>query len=228
MALADYETSIRFLHVLSGIVWIGMLYFFNFVNLPLLKLQLKKPFDVNMADKAPLHVVAKTLFFFRWGAAFTLLFGLLLLGAVAESVGMRAYFLERGLNGYVILMGVLFALVMAFNVWFVIWPRQQKILANNKAIAATTDEAEKKRLGDANAPLVKEATLASRTNTWLSVPMLWGMVFGNHGPGGDFGQPWYFPFAVLAAVLLLMVAYSQAPKAKAAAAAAPPATPPAK
>ena len=224
--LTDNDTAWRFLHILSGITWIGMLYFFNFVNLPLLKLQLKKPYEPNMAEKASPHIVIKALAFFRWGAVSTLVFGLLLLGVRAQmGGGLSAYFFDTGLNGYAILMGVLFALVMFFNVWAVIWPRQQKILANNKAIAATTDEAEKKRLADVNAPLVKEATLASRTNTWLSIPMLWGMVFGGHGPGGDFGQAWYFPLAILAAVLILMYAYSQTPKPKKAAEPAP-ATPP--
>jgi uncharacterized membrane protein len=214
--LGTHETTIRFLHILAGITWIGMLYFFNLVNLPLLKVQLKKPFEANMAEKASAHIVIKTLFFFRWGAFFTLLFGLLLLGSVAETMGLSDYFLGRGLNGYAILVGGLFALVMFFNVWFVIWPRQQKILANNKAAGATTDEAEKKRLADLNAPMLKEAVLASRVNTWLSIPMLWGMVFSAHGPGGDFGPDWYFPLAVLAALLVLMAAYSQTPKPKAA------------
>jgi uncharacterized membrane protein len=214
--LVDHETSVRFLHILSGIVWIGMLYFFNLVNLPLLKLQLKKPYEANMAEKASAHISIKTLFFFRWGAFFTLLFGLLLVGSKAETVGLAAYFLESGMNGYAILLGVLLALVMFFNVWFVIWPRQQKILSNNKAAAAATDEAEKKRLGDLNAPMLKEAVLASRVNTWLSIPMLWGMVFSAHGPGGDFGPDWYFPVAVLAALLVLMAAYSQTPKPQAA------------
>ncbi|MEA3137607.1 MAG: hypothetical protein QOJ26_810 [Thermoplasmata archaeon] len=212
--LVDQETSIRYLHILSGITWIGMLYFFNFVNLPLLKIQLKKPYEANMAEKASAHIAIKTLFFFRWGAFFTLLFGLLLIGAESQAVGLRFYFLEQGMKGYSILLGVILALVMFFNVWFIIWPRQQKILANNKAIAASTDDAEKKRLGDLNAPMVKEATMASRANTWLSIPMLWGMVFGAHGPGGDFGQPWYFPLAVLGALLIVMAAYSQTPKPK--------------
>jgi uncharacterized membrane protein len=214
--LTDNETVWRYLHILSGITWIGMLYFFNFVNAPLLKFQLKKPYEANMAEKATGPVVVKTLFFFRWGAMFTLLFGLLLLGVEAQEVGLANYLLHSGMQGYAILMGVLFALVMWFNVWFIIWPRQQKILANNKAIAATTDDAEKKRLGDLNAPLVKEATLASRTNTWLSVPMLWGMVFGAHGyPGGTTAREWLFPIAVLVALLLVLVLYSQPPKKKA-------------
>ena len=79
---------------------------------------------------------------------------------------------------------------------------------------ATTDEAEKKRLGDLNAPMVKEAVMASRMNTWLSVPMLWGMIFGAHGDSFTTAQQWYFPVTVLAVVLLLMVMYSQTPKAK--------------
>src|SRR5687767_15750021 len=107
--LGTHETTIRFLHILAGITWIGMLYFFNLVNLPLLKIQLKKPYDANMAEKASAHIVIKTLFFFRWGAVFTLLFGLLLLGSVAEPIGLRDYFLGRGLNGYSILVGALFA-----------------------------------------------------------------------------------------------------------------------
>jgi uncharacterized membrane protein len=64
--------------------------------------------------------------------------------------------------------------------------------------------------------MVKEATLASRANTWLSVPMLWGMVFGGHGYyEGTELLDWKFPIAILAAVLLLMYAYSQTPKPKA-------------
>ncbi len=213
-ALLDNETIIRWLHILSGITWIGMLYFFNLVNLPLLKLQLKKPYDVNMAEKATAPIIAKTLFWFRWGAAATVLFGLLLVESARQRTGsLGGYFLDNGLQGYAILMGVLFGLVMAFNVWFIIWPRQQKVLGNNKAIAATQDEAEKKRLADSNAPLVKEATLASRTNTWLSVPMLWGMVFGAHAPGQTFDDM-MVPLTFLVAVLLLMVVYSRAPAAK--------------
>src|ERR1041385_936945 len=180
----DNETVLRFLHVLSGITWIGMLYFFNFVNLPLLKLQLNKPYEVNMAEKATAPIIAKTLFFFRWGAAFTVLFGLALLYGhrIEYSDAMKSTDVAVRFPVYAILTGVLFGLIMAFNVWFVILPRQQKILVNNKAIAASADEAEKKRLGDANAPMVKEAVLASRIHTSLTVPLLWGMIFGAHAP----------------------------------------------
>ena len=221
MALADHDTLLRWLHILSGITWIGMLYFFNLVNLPLLKFQLKKPYEANMAEKATGPIIVKTLFWFRWGAFFTVLFGLLLIGSAAERYGdaglsLGDYFLNNGIQGYAILMGILFGLVMAFNVWFVIWPRQQKILANNKTIAGSTDEAQKKALADANAPLVKEATLASRTNTWLSIPMLWGMVTGAHGGtmGGSELADFMVPLSILALVMLAAVLYSRAPPAK--------------
>jgi len=216
--LADNNTVWRYLHILSGITWIGLLYFFNFVNAPLFKFQIKKPYEANMAEKATGPIVLKTLFFFRWGAASTLLFGLILLGAEAQANGgLTAYLFHNGMQGYAITMGVLFALVMFFNVWAIIWPRQQKILANNKAAAASTDEAEKKRLADANAPLAKEATLASRTNTWLSIPMLWGMVFGAHGYyRGTTLRDWTFPIAVLIVVLLAMWMYTMEPKKKSA------------
>ena len=223
MAFSDHDSILRWLHILSGITWIGMLYFFNLVNLPLLKFQLKKPYEFNMAEKATAHIAGKTLFWFRWGAAFTVLFGALLLESERQAFAVSDrtlgdYFLDQGFQGYAILVGILFGLVMAFNVWFIIWPRQTKILANNKAIAASTDDGEKKRLADVNAPLVKEATLASRTNTWLSVPMLWGMVIGAHGgTNGRYADVADFmvPLAALVLVLLLMVAYSRAPTKKA-------------
>jgi uncharacterized membrane protein len=207
--VTDNETVLRFLHVLSGIVWIGMLYFFNLVNLPLLKFQMKKPYEANMAEKATAHITIKTLFWFRWGAASTVLFGLLLLYGHTDEykAGMTAGG-ALAYHVYAIYFGALLALVMAFNVWFIIWPRQQKILANNKAIAAATDEAEKKRLGETNAPLVKTAVMASRMNTWLSVPMLWGMIFGAHGDTFTTAQEWYVPVVVLVVVLGLMALYS--------------------
>jgi uncharacterized membrane protein len=214
--VTDNETVLRFLHVLSGIVWIGMLYFFNLVNLPLLKFQMKKPYEANMAEKATAHITIKTLFWFRWGAASTVLFGLLLLyGHMDEYKTAMAAGGVLAYHVYAIYLGVLLGLVMAFNVWFVIWPRQQKILANNKAVAAATDEAEKKRLGELNAPMVKTAVMASRVNTWLSIPMLWGMVFGAHGDSFTTAQQWYFPLAVLAVVLAIVAMYGQPKKAKA-------------
>ena len=216
MAITDvaYESLFRYLHILSGITWIGLLYFFNLVNLPLLKFPLKKPFDVDMGEKATANITLKTLFWFRWGAMFTFLFGLLLIYVKAQQ-GIDAgewgnhggYFLENGPAGHLILLGVILGIIMWFNVWFIIWPNQQVILSNNKKIAGGVGDDEKARLTAENAPRVKNAVLASRFNTWASVPMLFGMVFGAHG-GFARTAGWEamrMPLLALAIVLLLMM-----------------------
>ncbi len=212
MALADYDTLFRYFHVLAGITWIGLLYFFNLVNLPLLKFDLKKPFTVDMAEKASMHITLKTLFWFRWGAAFTFVFGLLLIGSgmetwAATTENSMDYFFGRGFAGLMIAMGALFGTIMAYNVWFVIWPAQQVIMKNNKAIAdgaGNKDELQKQ-----NAPLVKKAVFASRTNTWLSVPMLFGMIFGAHGDTTGLAEGSNLIYLAILVVLLgVMYMYS--------------------
>jgi len=204
-----YDALFRYFHILSGITWIGLLYFFNLVNLPLLKFDLKKPFTVDMAEKASAAITAKTLFWFRWGAMSTLVFGLALIEMKRRQYtdGLAGYFFDSGLPGYFILMGVVFGIIMWFNVWFIIWPAQQVILRNNKKIAGGVSDEEKQRLQAENAPRVKNAVTASRTNTWLSVPMLFGMVFGAHGReiSTKDWEPFYGPILVLLVVLLIMV-----------------------
>lgn len=221
MALSDLatETVLRYFHILSGIVWIGLLYFFNLVNAPLLKVKLTKPFDVDMAERTTANITARALFWFRWGAISTLVFGLLLLESVRQRMGFsyKGYFLENGLQGYSILLGILLALVMFFNVWFVIWPNQQVILGNNKRIAAGVADEEKARLQAENAPRMKNALMASRVNTWFSVPMLFGMVFGAHGGFTSTGvadwRGWILPVASVVLVLVLMALFAnQKPK----------------
>lgn len=205
--LTDNETLFRYFHILSGITWIGLLYFFNLVNLPLLKFDLKKPYSVDMGEKATANITLKTLFWFRYGALFTVIFGLLLMEVKRAQFGsMGDYFFNNGAPGYFILVGIVLALVMAVNVWFIIWPQQQVILANNKAIAEGA--ANKDELAADNGPRVKKAVMASRFNTWASIPMLFGMVFGAHGGGADIGT-FSGPLIVLAVVLALMVLYSK-------------------
>ncbi|MHB8633605.1 MAG: hypothetical protein ACYDBQ_06530 [Thermoplasmatota archaeon] len=212
--LGDNAVAIRFLHVLSGIVWIGMLYFFNFVNAPLIKFQLKKPYEANMAEKASGPVIVKTLFWFRWGAAFTVLFGLLLLQAEAEvkNQSVMDYLFARSYAGDALTLGIVLALIMAFNVWAIIWPRQKKILGNNKKIAGGVTDEEKAKLEAENKPLVKTATMASRVNTWFSIAMLWGMIFGAHGEGLTTMRSMQFPVALLLVLYLLMWGYSSQSK----------------
>lgn len=185
MALQEYDTIFRYLHILAGITWIGLLYFFNLVNAPLLKFKMTKPYSPDMAEKATAPITIKTLWWFRWGAMFTFIFGLLLIGSRSEAFGgMGDYFFENGWPGWFILIGVVLGITMWFNVWFLIWPNQQKILTNNKNMA-NAEEGQKSAMQAENAAAAKVAVNASRYNTWASIPMLFGMVFGAHGGGAS-------------------------------------------
>jgi uncharacterized membrane protein len=145
---------LRWLHVFAGIVWIGLLYYFNFVQIPTMP-------SIPAEQKPAIgkHIAPKALFFFRWGAAFTVLFGLALaahLGYLVEALTLQPGFQLIGI-------GMWLALVMAFNVWFIIWPNQKRALGIVEA-----DDA-------AKAKSARVAMLTSRTNTILSVPMLYAM-----------------------------------------------------
>ncbi|MGD9742051.1 MAG: urate hydroxylase PuuD [Hyphomicrobium sp.] len=145
----------RWIHVLAGILWIGLLYYFNFVQTPSMP---KIPDDQKPAISKV--IAPSALFFFRWSAAATVLFGLitaLMNGYLVEALTFQSPFVTIGI-------GMWLALIMAANVWFVIWPNQKKVLGIVQADA----DAKKKagRLG----------MLASRTNTMLSIPMLYCMV----------------------------------------------------
>ena len=143
----------RLVHVFFGVLWIGLLYYFNFVQTPSMP---KIPDEQKPAISKVIAPAA--LFYFRWAAAMTVLFGII-------TILMNGYFMEvitfqmRTLS-----IGVLLALIMAFNVWFIIWPNQKKVLGIVEA-----DADSKKKAGRA-------ALLASRTNVMLSLPMLYCMV----------------------------------------------------
>jgi uncharacterized membrane protein len=146
---------VRWLHVFTGILWIGLLYYFNFVQIPTMP---KIPDELKPAVGK--HIAPAALFFFRWAAAATVLFGVLTAGA--------SHYLVEALTfqpGTVIIgIGMWLALIMAANVWFVIWPNQKKALG-----IVTVD-------ADAKKAAARLAMLASRTNTMLSLPMLFCMV----------------------------------------------------
>ena len=147
----------RYLHVLSGVMWIGLLWYFNFVQIP------SMPKIPDEQKPAIGKVIAPTaLFWFRWAALATVITGLLL--ATMNGYIAQALTLQRPVTA--IGIGMWLALIMAANVWFVIWPNQQKVLGLVEADADT-----KKRAA-------RIALLASRTNTLLSIPMLYCMV-GN-------------------------------------------------
>jgi len=155
---------LRWLHVFFGILWIGLLYYFNFVQIPTMP---KVPAELKPGVSK--YIAPEALFFFRWGAAFTVLTGLL----VAYTTGVMPGYLVPALmldaNYRLIGIGMWLALIMAFNVWFVIWPAQKKALGLVEADA------------DTKAAAAKTAMIFSRTNTLLSIPMLYAMTNANLG-----------------------------------------------
>jgi uncharacterized membrane protein len=152
----------RWLHLFFGIVWIGLLYYLNFVQVPTMP---KIPAELKKGVTG--HIAPSVLFFFRWGAALTVLTGL----AIAAHNGYLVDALTfRGEGGVALIgIGMWLALIMAFNVWFIIWPAQKKVLG----IVEASDEAKAKA-----APV---ALAASRTNVLLSLPMLYAMTSANLG-----------------------------------------------
>ena len=150
----------RWLHVFFGITWIGLLYYFNFVQIPTMP---KIPAELKPGVSK--HIAPSALFYFRWGAAFTVLTGLIvayLAGYVHQALVLQDPYLLIGI-------GMWLALIMAFNVWFIIWPNQKRALGIVEA-----DDASK-------AKSARTAMLFSRTNTLLSLPMLYCMVNFNGG-----------------------------------------------
>jgi uncharacterized membrane protein len=149
----------RWLHVMSGVMWIGHLWYFNFVQIP------SMPKIPDEQKPAITKVIAPAaLFWFRWGALATVVSGLILAYLSGYLVNALKLGIGDGNHKFTAIgFGMWMGLIMAFNVWFIIWPNQQKVLG---LVEATADE--KKRAG-------RVALLASRTNTMLSIPMLYAM-----------------------------------------------------
>jgi uncharacterized membrane protein len=237
------EAIFRWMHVFAGIIWIGHLYFFNWVNGPL-----QAKLDGPTKKVVVPELMPRALYWFRWGAAYTWLTGFLLMGLVyymgqqafatdyswsagagimivvtflafliydaiwnsglannvragvivsfiilAIIVALYHFFGHFSYRGTLIHTGALFGTTMAFNVWFRIWPNQQKIIR-----AVKNGEAP-------DAALVKVAGVRSRHNTYMSVPLLWAMI-GQHTTyfaGGNLGIPndYYWVFWLLIIVI---------------------------
>lgn len=147
----------RFLHTLFGIMWIGLLYYFNFVQIPTMP-----TVPAELKPGVSKYIAPAALFWFRWAALATVVMGLVIAAHPPQQYLIEALTFQQGYR--MIGLGMWLGLIMAFNVWFVIWPNQKKALglveadADTKAKAATT------------------AMMFSRTNTLLSVPMLYTMV----------------------------------------------------
>jgi uncharacterized membrane protein len=152
--------GMRWLHVTAGVMWIGLLWYFNFVQTP------SMPKIPDEQKPAISKVIAPTaLFWFRWAAMATIILGLILAwmnGYLVQALTLQKPFTAIGLGAWL-------GTIMWFNVWFIIWPNQKK------ALGIVTVSPEEK------AAAAKRAGMASRLNTLLSIPMLYFMVAQSHG-----------------------------------------------
>ncbi|MBI4226835.1 MAG: urate hydroxylase PuuD [Candidatus Omnitrophica bacterium] len=167
---SNVHLVVRWLHVIAGITWIGHLYFFNFVNVPL-----QGALDDATKKAVNPQLMPRALWWFRWGAMITFLAGLVLftlLYMYTPGVGFGPSSLMVDADGLTdramwILFGMTLAFIMWYNVWMIIWPAQRRLLTG--------------KVPAADIPAVRRrAFLASRTNTFLSGPMLFGMLAPSH------------------------------------------------
>jgi uncharacterized membrane protein len=150
----------RWLHELSGVMWVGMLYYLNFVQIP--TVPTIQPSEHRQAITK--YIAPNVLFWFRYAALATVVTGLILGHQMGYFPGALIF-----RNNYAIGIGMWLALIMAFNVWVIIWPNQKKVLG---LVPATPDE---------KASAARVALLTSRINTLLSIPMLYCMVAQQNG-----------------------------------------------
>ncbi|HSA60426.1 MAG TPA: urate hydroxylase PuuD [bacterium] len=248
MDAMDVTQSIfRWIHVVAGVLWIGLLYFFNWVNGPF-----AATMDGETKKKVVPELLPRALFWFRWGAVWTWVTGILLLllvfyhggatfasgvgsavgyvglalvlaapflyeiltklmkknevlavvgvGLIAALVYVMLTFLGYGFRGYAIHIGAMFGTIMAFNVWFRIWPAQKKIIT---AVKGGTPP---------DAALVAMAGSRSKHNTYLSVPLVL-MMLNTHSTWMA-SQWWILPAAVAVALFGVKHLYSKAGKVK--------------
>ncbi len=153
------EMLLRWGHFMAGITWIGLLYYFNFVQT-----EYFKEADATSKSDAIQKLVPKALWWFRWGAMFTLITGLGIFAVRGGGMSMDIY------------VGALLGLFMFLNVWLIIWPNQQIVIASTKQVAEGGEA-----LPEA-ATALATAGLASRTNTLFSIPMLFFMGASAHYP----------------------------------------------
>jgi uncharacterized membrane protein len=161
---------LRWLHVACGVMWIGLLWYFNFVSTPTMA-----AIPAELKPALGKYITPAALFWFRWGAMGTIVFGILIAGAKqyllpAYTLGASENFVDTG--HIIIGIGMWLGTIMWFNVWFIIWPNQQKALniANKYPDLSA----------DAKAASAKTAGMFSRINTMLSIPMLLCMIGATH------------------------------------------------
>ncbi len=185
--LAGWEFLLRYMHFLAGVCWIGILWYFNFIQTPFFGSEL------GGQAKGPMTrgLVPNALWWFRWGAMFTFLSGLaIIMMKLHGRVGLGDPYMTK------ILTGALMGTFMWANVWFVIWPAQQVVIASAEAAAAG---------GEADptaAARGARAGMASRTNTLFSIPMLFFMGSAMHLPTFQTGTSDAFYWAIAIPVIL--------------------------
>jgi len=171
-SLDFWKFVVRWLHIICGVMWIGLLWYFNFVSTPTMP---KIPAELKPALGK--FITPAALFWFRWGAMGTLVFGIIL--AWMNGYLIQAYTLDAtehfATTSFVLIgIGMWLGTIMWFNVWFVIWPNQQKALNIDNAYPDLPQPDK-----DASA---KTAGMFSRINTMLSIPMLFCMAAAMHMP----------------------------------------------
>jgi uncharacterized membrane protein len=169
--VANWSSAIIWLHVLAGITWIGLLYYFNFVQVPALG---EAASDEGGPGGAGItkYVAPRALWWFRWGALVTWLSGaafLLYRGQLHDAFTLGLMSNEGNIYALTIGIGAWLGTIMLFNVWVLIWPNQKKVLG---MVEATPEEVAKAK---------NIAFLASRSNTLMSIPMVMSMVGAGHG-----------------------------------------------
>ena len=186
---------LRWIHFLAGITWIGILYYFNFVQTPFFA-ETEAPVRTGAIQK----LVPRALWWFRWGAMVTFLAGILMYLMRWAQQGTGAFFFSQ--YGVVITLGGLLGTIMFLNVWLVIWPNQQII------IASTNQVAQGGQALPTAAGAGRRAALASRTNTVFSIPMLFFMGAAVHYPGLVGPAASHAVFWVLALIITAAVEYN--------------------
>lgn len=166
------EMVLRWLHLFFGVMWIGLLYYFNFVQGVYLGNT-----EVDNAAKSALRMklLPVALYYFRWGAMWTLVTGVLYWAHKGHTFGTMAAYLTSS-YGLIITIGAVLGITMWANVWFVIWPNQKVVIENANRVAK--GESALPNAADSAA----RANVASRTNTMFSIPLLFLMGGASHLP----------------------------------------------
>ncbi|MGE5059139.1 MAG: urate hydroxylase PuuD [Betaproteobacteria bacterium] len=163
------QFMLRWVHFLSGVTWIGILYYFNFVQTPFFA-----ETEAGVRTAAIQKLVPRALWWFRWGAMFTFLAGISIYLMRMSEMGAGLFYSSP--YGVTITVGGLLGTIMFLNVWLVIWPNQQVVIASANQVASGGQAL------PAAAGAGRRGALASRTNTVFSIPMLLYMGAASHFP----------------------------------------------